>query len=220
VVVVVVAEGVVLLLLALLVAGLLRSHAEILRALHDLGVPVGDGRADMHAAPTVAPPAANDRSAVDLNGETPAGEVVQLAVGGGRATLLAFLTSGCTSCLTLWSTFVPEATRDLVGDGRVVLVTRSVGEESPAEIARLAPDGVTTVMSGEAWVDYAPPAVPYFVLVDESGRVAGEGSAPSWDRVADLLRRARADAASARALSRRDLVLAASRDRADRVVGG
>ena len=37
-VVLVVIEGVVLALLVLLVAGLLRSHAEILRTLHDAGI--------------------------------------------------------------------------------------------------------------------------------------------------------------------------------------
>ena len=39
----IVIEGVALLLLALLVVGLLRSHAEILRALHRLGVDVEGG---------------------------------------------------------------------------------------------------------------------------------------------------------------------------------
>ena len=34
--------SVVVVLLAVLVAGLLRSHADILRALHDLGVGVGE----------------------------------------------------------------------------------------------------------------------------------------------------------------------------------
>ena len=48
-------------------------------------------------------------------------------------------------------------------------------------------------MSSQAWTDYAPPAVPYFVYVDGDGTVGGEGSAASWDRVADLLRRARND---------------------------
>ena len=40
--------SVVVLLLAVLVAGLLRSHADILKALHDLGVGVGDPGADGH----------------------------------------------------------------------------------------------------------------------------------------------------------------------------
>lgn len=41
--VLIVIEGIVILLLAVLVVGLLRSHAEILRALHDLGVNMEDG---------------------------------------------------------------------------------------------------------------------------------------------------------------------------------
>jgi hypothetical protein len=44
--VLVVFEAVVILLLAVLVVGLLRSHAEILRALHDLGVNMEDGAPD------------------------------------------------------------------------------------------------------------------------------------------------------------------------------
>ena len=207
--VVVAAEGVVLLLLAVLVAGLLRSHAEILRALHDLGAPVG---ADLAAAPAPRPPVDIDghgQPAADVVGETPSGEVVHLAVGGGRPTLLAFLTAGCTSCRTLWDSFVPEAAAALVGDGRVVLVARGAQDESPAAIAALAPAGVTTVLSSDAWERYAPPAAPYFVLVDGAGRIAGEGSAPTWDRVADLMGRALADARHRRALSRRELVTAA-----------
>ena len=67
-------------------------------------------------------------------------------------------------------------------------------------------------MSSQAWADYAPAAVPYFVYVDADGTIGGEGSAASWDRVADLLRRARNDA---RLYSRRDLVTV-TRPRADR----
>ena len=47
--------GAVVLLLAVLVAGLLRSHADILKALHDLGAGVGDPSGDAghdHAADT------------------------------------------------------------------------------------------------------------------------------------------------------------------------
>ena len=40
--VLIVVQGLVILLLAVLVVGLLRSHAEILRALHDLGVNLED----------------------------------------------------------------------------------------------------------------------------------------------------------------------------------
>jgi hypothetical protein len=40
----------VVLVLGVLVAGLLRSHADILRALHELGMGVGDPRAHDHGA--------------------------------------------------------------------------------------------------------------------------------------------------------------------------
>ncbi len=45
----------VVLLLGILVAGLLRSHADILRSLHELGVGVGDPTG---SPPTAAPPLA------------------------------------------------------------------------------------------------------------------------------------------------------------------
>ena len=56
----------VVLLLGILVAGLLRSHADILRSLHELGVGVGDPAAAGAAAPvaapvTLAPPAPGPR---------------------------------------------------------------------------------------------------------------------------------------------------------------
>ena len=64
--------AVVLGLVVVLVAGLLRSHAEILRALHDLGVDL-----DPAAAPTSAPirsiplTAGPPRTATDVSGTTP-----------------------------------------------------------------------------------------------------------------------------------------------------
>ena len=45
---VVLIEGLVIALLATLVVGLLKSHAEILRALHDLGVNLEEGRDHDH----------------------------------------------------------------------------------------------------------------------------------------------------------------------------
>jgi hypothetical protein len=49
-------------------------------------------------------------------------------------------------------------------------------------------------MSTQAWEDYGVPGSPYFVLVDGSaGRVAGEGSATSWEQVVRLVREASDD---------------------------
>jgi hypothetical protein len=48
-------------------------------------------------------------------------------------------------------------------------------------------------MSTEAWESFAVPATPYFVLVDGEGQIVGEGSAPTWAQVEDMMRRAIAD---------------------------
>jgi hypothetical protein len=50
-------------------------------------------------------------------------------------------------------------------------------------------------MSTEAWADYEVPGSPFFVLVDgRSGRRIGEGVAHHFHQVAELVRRADADA--------------------------
>ncbi len=54
-------------------------------------------------------------------------------------------------------------------------------------------------MSTQAWEDYGMPGSPYFVLVDgAAGRVAGEGSATSWQQVVRLCGDASADRGAAR----------------------
>ena len=88
-------QAVAIVLLGLLVVGLLRSHAEILRKLHELGAGL-----DPDAAPgvTSAVPAPVRRTAstgFDLSGTTPGDEAVRIGVVGARqSTLLAFLSSG------------------------------------------------------------------------------------------------------------------------------
>lgn len=194
--------------LALLVVGLLRSHATILRALHDAGIDLdpdrhdgagaGPVRVDDPEIRTVAgvprPADASGRRALDLVGRTPQGGTKSVAVGNGATTLLAFLTAGCTTCARFWEAFANDDL-DLPGDVRVVIVTKGPEMESPADVAAVAPSGHATIQSSQAWDDYRIPVAPYFVLVD--GRrsvVVGEGAAASWDRLRDLLRRALADA--------------------------
>ena len=109
--------GVVIALLALLVAGLLRSHAEILRALHDLGVDLDPSRAEgattRVGAPTVrsrSVPSRPERQGVDIAGETPDHDAVSIAIVGAKhLTLLAFLTSTCSTCLDFWDAFASGA---------------------------------------------------------------------------------------------------------------
>ena len=185
-------ETVLLVLMSVLVAGLLRSHAEILRALHRLGVDL-DGAEPAHARTAARAPAAGGQ-AYDVAGETPDGVAVHVGVLGGRqSTLLAFLSSGCVTCEPLWDGLRrgEPALPDLA---RVVAVTRGAGQESPARLRALAPDGVAVVMSDAAWDDYGVPGAPYFVYVDGT-TVTGHGAARDWGQLASLLERAQADAA-------------------------
>jgi hypothetical protein len=183
-------ETALLVLLSVLVAGLLRSHAEILRTLHRLGLGEdGDGGVAVQLATR---PGGGGR-AHDVAGVTPEGDAVHIGVGSGQATLLAFLSSGCVSCEPLWDGLARGEPR-LPGLGRVVAVTRGPGAESPGRLRPLAPPGVAVVMSDSAWSDYGVPGSPYIVYVD-GGRVAGEGSVQAWDQLRSLLARAVADAA-------------------------
>ena len=195
---VVVGLSLAVLLLAVLVAGLLRSHAEILKALHELGAGLELDRDAPGPVPVtidgVVPPRPAGASAPDaVSGTTPAGEEVALSLRGGRPTLLAFLSSGCTTCKTFWSAF--GASPAAPAGARVVVVTRDLAEESPSALAKLAPEAVPVVASTATWDALDVPGSPYFVLVDGTGRVVGEGSGASWPQVVDLLTQAHADAA-------------------------
>jgi hypothetical protein len=198
--------AVVLALLALLVAGLLRSHAEILRALHQLGVNMDPARSDDDAgvttpvgAPTIRSaevPKRPSRSGVDVVGTTPEHDAISIAVAGTQhLTLLAFLSSGCGSCLVFWDVFRDGGPVEVPGDARLVCVSKDPAEESVSSIRRLAPHDIPTVMSSAAWTAYDVPVAPFFVLVDgPSGEVIGEGAANEWGQVQSLLHTALDDA--------------------------
>jgi hypothetical protein len=197
--------AVVLALLALLVAGLLRSHAEILRALHGLGVDMDPAHADdagvttAVGAPTIRSaevPKRPSRGGVDVVGTSPEHDAVSIAVvDAGHLTLLAFLSSGCGSCLAFWDVFRDGGPIEVPGDARLVCVSKDPAEESITSIRRLAPHDIPTVMSSQAWADYDVPVAPFFVLVDgASGEVIGEGAANEWSQVQSLLHTALDDA--------------------------
>src|SRR4051794_27528506 len=91
-------------LLTLLVAGLLRSHAEILRSLQSLGVSL-DPDAPEPSSPTglTSRESAEGVPALDVTGVDPSGAPVTFAVAGvGHRTLLAFLSSTCLTCRGFW----------------------------------------------------------------------------------------------------------------------
>ena len=188
-------------LLAILVAGLLRSHADILRALHALGITEeelndhdhSDG-ASFRTRDGVPQPRGIEGAAHDIVGVTPAGGTARAAVVATRhTTLLAFLSSGCLTCRDFWDAFAKKL--DLPGtDTRLVIVTQGPESESASAVAGLAPKDVTVLMSSEAWTDYGIPVSPYFLLIDgPSGEIMGEGAASTWDSVVGLLEQALAD---------------------------
>ena len=191
--VLVVIEAVVLAFLALLVAGLLRSHAEILRALHDMGAGrdplAARGATSPVAPPTLAPSAAGAVTAGnDVAGVTPTGDAVVVGVAAApQPTLLAFLSSGCLTCREFWETFA-DPRLDVPGGARLVVVTMSPEDESVGALRRLVPASTPVVMSTPAWEAYEVEGSPYFVYVDGvSGAVVGEGTASSWDRVREMI---------------------------------
>jgi hypothetical protein len=214
----VILEGLVIAVLGVLVVGLLRSHAEILRRLHELGAGVydeegdgatanGDGvtstielteRPNIRTRDGVAEP--REVAAVggyDVSGVTPTGNGKAVGVvGAEHSTLLAFLSSGCGTCGDFWRAFARGEADVLPGrDTRLVIVTKSPEEESVSAVRELATSEHVTVMSSRAFDDYGVPVSPYFILVDgPSGQVVGEGAAGNWSQVANLLRQAAADA--------------------------
>ena len=204
---VVVALGLAALLLAVLVAGLLRSHAEILRALHELGAGLELDRDGAAAGPqplvlepfgAVRGPDAPAERPRSLTGTTLDDEAVGLSLVGPTDTLLAFLSSGCSTCQTIW-TSLQDGRAVAPGDARVVLVAQGLPDESESALRERAPADLPLVLSSEAWAEFSVPGSPYFVYVDgATGRTVGEGSAASWEQVVDLLGSARADAGTRR----------------------
>ncbi len=184
-------ETVLLVALVVLVAGLLRSHAEILRRL---------GPAEESPSTAVPPPptgavpqpptGARQEHATPVAGTTPDGDAVALDFAGAarRPTLLAFLSTGCSVCGAFWG----ELGRRALPGVQTVIVTHGTDRESPARLRTLAPSGVPVVMSSRAFHDYGVPGSPYFVLVE--GSIRGEGSASTWDALSSLVRDAIADA--------------------------
>ncbi len=239
--------AVVVALMLVLVVSLLRSHAEILRALHDLGVDLDPATPDQQARAARAARAAGTApgagaaagaatgavpfetaagvpepaellglGAFDLAGVDQRGDAVAVGVAGARhRTLLAFLTSGCTTCQGFWDAFASGVELP-APDIRLVIVTRGEEAESPATVAGLAPDDVPVVMSSDAWEDYGVPVAPYFALVD-GDEVVGEGAAATWSQVTDLLAKSLADAGRPLAGGQSRRAFLTGRERAERI---
>jgi hypothetical protein len=165
-------ESLLLAVLILFVTALLRSHAEILRRLETL---------DPAAAVPRPESASGTRRAPDLAGGTPSGGARQIAPSGNL--LLAFLSSGCSSCQRLIDS-VPDCIAQLPASTRLVVVTKSPEVERVRRFRALE-KLVDVVMTSRAWDEYAIPGSPYFVHV-EDGVVVGEGSGTAWSQITSL----------------------------------
>lgn len=205
-------ETAVLVVLCVLVAGLLRAYGSVLRRLHELdGGAAGSSSHDHGATPTgdfallpvvpapaAAPPAPRDEfgTAHDIAGETLDREIVSARiVGVEHDTLVLFLSSGCSSCETFWNELGQPGAIHLPPATRLLVVPQSAVDESPADLAAMAPAGVDVVLSSQAWQDYGVPGSPHVVYVHgETGRIRGEGTGQSLRQVAELLARSTGDA--------------------------
>jgi hypothetical protein len=187
VIVVVVAETLLLGVVVLFVIALLRSHAEILRRLEQL-------------APQAPLPQPDDRAAdqpgtQDLEGATPDGGARRLVLTPGPDTLLAFLSSGCATCVDLLEALQDEDL-PLPPGLRLVVVAKDRRLER-LRLFRPLVGRAEILMSSAAWDRYRVPGSPYFLQIEgSSGRVVGEGSAGSWRQVASLIVDAGEDRAS------------------------
>jgi hypothetical protein len=196
----VIAETVILAVLCVLVAGLLRGYATVLRRLHQL-----DGGAAASAAPPpfrtvsgVPEPAGGQRiegrdewaESHDISGTSLRGEIVSVrTVGVEHDTIVAFLSSTCEGCAGFWHELGEPGSWTTPQGSRLLVVTKGPEEESPSVLSLLCPDGVDLVMSSQAWADFEVPGSPYVVVADgRTGRVKGEGSGMSFSQVSGLIR--------------------------------
>lgn len=212
----VVVETVILAVLCVLVAGLLRGYAGVLRRLHQLDSgaaaseppPFRTAPGVIEPAPGViepegmAEPTAGQRiegrdewaAAHDIDGVTLRGEIVSVrTVGVPHDTVLAFLSASCEGCAGFWHELAEGGWTAPAGS-RLLVVTRDADAESPSVLSQLCPPEVDLVLSSQAWSDYQVPGSPYLVVADgRTGRVKGEGSGVSFSQIGNLIQQSIAD---------------------------
>jgi hypothetical protein len=146
-------------LISLLLVAILRSHAEMIRRSNTNAS--GHTARENHEpdasrlAPGVPHLRANLTPAYDVAGSTLGGGSLLISASGGQSTLLAFLSSGCTTCQAFWRG-LPGAARELLPLGaRIVIVTKDREYESPHKLRQLyTSNSIPLVMSSNAWQEY------------------------------------------------------------------
>lgn len=182
--------AVVVFLLGLLVVGLLRSHADILRRLESVGAGL-EGADHDHGSSRITLTRREDAVVHDirLTGMTPDGEPVVTSLATGTdPTLVAFLSTTCSSCTPFWEG-LDSATMHFGGNRlRVLIITLGEAEESPTRAQSMSKPGADVVMSSTTWNEFGVPGAPYFVLLEPgTGSVIGEGSAMTYESLIEFL---------------------------------
>jgi len=110
----------------------------------------------------------------DIVGVAPDGSPCRIDVVEAAApVLLLFLSAACLGCRDLWEG-LRELHAGLASAARLVVVTRSPGEESPEAITALAGDapatpGLELVMSTRAYRDYRVGGPPFLTVAAADG---------------------------------------------------
>ncbi len=220
-------ETVILAVLCVLVAGLLRGYAAVLRRLHQLDGGAQPGPPPFRTVSDVVEPAAGHRvegrdewaESHDIEGISLSGEIVSVrTVGVEQDTIIAFLSSNCEGCTGFWHELAEPGSWSTPHGSRLLVVTKSPDDESPSVLSRLCPAEVDLVMSSQAWSDFEVPGSPYVVVTDgRTGRVKGEGSGTSFSQVSGLIRQSVEDSRHPAALRKPDADRRRERD-VDRVL--
>lgn len=187
---VLIAMAVVVALLGMLVIGLLRSHADILRRLESLGA--GLEGEHSHGSQQLALTRRRSQPVSDrsVSGVTPDGEPLVISLAASPdPTLIAFLSTTCSSCTPFWEGLAYSPMHFGGHPHRVLIVTLGESEESPTRAQSMARGSADVVMSSQAWSEFEVPGAPYFVLVEgDTGQVVGEGSATTYQALEEFLR--------------------------------
>jgi hypothetical protein len=210
---IVIALSLIVIFMAMLVVGLLRSHAAILRKLESLGAGLDDDHRGTLAI-SERPPSAQPANARSIVGVDPDGDPVAISLTvGDEPVLIAFLSTSCSSCTVFWERL--DRAEMVFGDRphRVVIATLGPDEESPTRAKALQRGDADVVMSSQAWESYEVPGAPYFVIADPKEGVLGEGSAETFDALAQFLE----DSTNDLAWDRRRARDSSGADREDRI---
>lgn len=128
--------------------------------------------------------------AADLAGVTPAGDRVEVRIGGRQGfVVLVFLATRCDGCMEFWQGLGGPQRSGLPSSLTPLVVTKEPPAVSLPDVIALAPPGVPVVMSDRAWADYGVLGYPHLVLVETATRtVVAETVGFCWQDLDALVR--------------------------------